>query len=86
MSRHQADIEEAKRHWLQPLEELIERINRSFGMFFNSMKCVGEVDLNVPENPVSYVSYLPRPSCTKPNTCDVKIFLLKYGKYIDIFC
>ena len=71
MSRHQADIEEAKRHWLQPLEELIGRINRSFGMFFNSMKCVGEVDLNVPENPVSCVSYLPGPSYLKLNSCEL---------------
>ena len=55
---HQAEIEVAKREWLEPLNELIARINKSFGMFFNSMKCVGEVDLNTPENPVSFVRFL----------------------------
>ena len=52
MNRHQNLIEDAKKEWLDPLQELIGRINRSFGHFFNAIKCVGEVGLNVPENPV----------------------------------
>ena len=53
MNQHQTLTEDAKKEWLDPLQQLIGRINRSFGVFFNAIKCVGEVDLNVPENPVS---------------------------------
>ena len=55
IDRHQSVIEDAKKQWLDPLQELIGRINRSFGIFFNAIKCVGEVNLNIPENAVSNV-------------------------------
>ena len=50
---HQEEIEEIKARWLDPLKELIQRINENFSFFFKSMKCAGEVDLNIPEQIVS---------------------------------
>ena len=37
---------------METLQDLIRRINKSFSFFFKSMKCAGEVDLHIPENPV----------------------------------
>ncbi|XP_060572956.1 structural maintenance of chromosomes protein 5-like [Ruditapes philippinarum] len=54
---HQATIEEAKSQWLDPLQELIGRINKSFSHFFSCLKCVGEVDLHIPDNPEEYSKY-----------------------------
>uniref|UniRef100_K1QNC5 Structural maintenance of chromosomes protein 5 n=1 Tax=Magallana gigas TaxID=29159 RepID=K1QNC5_MAGGI len=50
LSGHQEKIEEIKRQWLEPLRELMEKINENFGYFFSCMKCAGEVDLSVPAN------------------------------------
>ena len=50
---HRQTIEETKLKWLEPLKELISRINKNFAYFFNCLKCAGEVDLNIPDNPVS---------------------------------
>ncbi|XP_052276673.1 structural maintenance of chromosomes protein 5-like [Dreissena polymorpha] len=57
LATHQADIEEAKAHWIGPLQELIEKINTKFSFFFQCLKCVGEVDLHVPDNPEEYSKY-----------------------------
>ncbi|XP_067666413.1 structural maintenance of chromosomes protein 5-like [Haliotis asinina] len=54
---HHHEIEEAKRNWLGPLRELIHRINDNFGYFFTCMKCTGEVDISIPENPEDYEKY-----------------------------
>lgn len=54
LSGHQEKIEEIKRQWLEPLRELMEKINENFGYFFSCMKCAGEVDLSVPANEVSF--------------------------------
>ena len=56
LHRHQAEVEEIKAQWLGPLQDLIQRIDKNFSHFFSNMKCAGEVDLNVPENPVSQVN------------------------------
>ncbi|KAL3866036.1 hypothetical protein ACJMK2_043377 [Sinanodonta woodiana] len=56
-NHHHQDIEEAKAHWIQPLQELISRINDSFSHFMKCLKCAGEVDLSVPENPEDYGRY-----------------------------
>ena len=48
----QATIEEAKDHWLEPLQGLIAKINKSFSYFFSRLKCAGEVDLHIPDNRV----------------------------------
>ena len=55
LTAHRHEISEIKGQWLDPLKELIGCINENFGRFFHSMKCAGEVDLNVPENPVGTV-------------------------------
>ena len=52
--RHQEEIEDIKTRWIDPLQELISKINKNFSSFFKSMQCAGEVDLHVPENPVRY--------------------------------
>ena len=31
--------------WLEPLDEMIKKINEKFSKFFRDIKCVGEVDL-----------------------------------------
>ncbi|XP_078313053.1 structural maintenance of chromosomes protein 5-like [Crassostrea virginica] len=57
LSGHQEKIEEIKRQWLDPLRELMEKINENFGYFFSCMKCAGEVDLSVPANEDDYEKY-----------------------------
>ncbi|XP_013378683.1 structural maintenance of chromosomes protein 5 [Lingula anatina] len=54
---HKKEIEELRRGWIEPLEELVEKINKNFGDFFSQMNCVGEVDLDRPENPEDYEKY-----------------------------
>jgi len=51
----QASIEEAKDKWLRPLQELVDKINVNFSHFFRCLKCMGEVHLNIPDNPVSSI-------------------------------
>ncbi|XP_061164858.1 structural maintenance of chromosomes protein 5-like [Saccostrea echinata] len=57
ISGHQERIEEIKRQWLEPLRELMEKINENFGYFFSCMNCAGEVDLSVPANEEDYEKY-----------------------------
>jgi len=52
LENHTTRMEEAKTGWLTPLRELIGEINKNFAYYFKCMKCAGEVDLDVPENPV----------------------------------
>ena len=52
---HQEEIEKAKKDWLEPLQNLIEKINENFSYFFSCMSCAGEVDLNIPDNAVSII-------------------------------
>ncbi|WAR23390.1 SMC5-like protein [Mya arenaria] len=54
---HQEKIEEAKARWLGPLQELIGRINKAFSHFFRKLQSVGEVELHIPDNPVSTLSH-----------------------------
>ncbi|KAK3581703.1 hypothetical protein CHS0354_031101 [Potamilus streckersoni] len=56
-NHHHQDIEEAKAHWIQPLKQLISRINDSFSHFMKCLKCAGEVDLSVPGDPEDYGHY-----------------------------
>ena len=69
LSGHQEKIEEIKRQWLDPLRELMEKINENFGYFFSCMKCAGEVDLSVPANEVSdaaiWYTRFVSPTCLK---------------------
>jgi chromosome segregation ATPase len=53
LDTHKGDIDQVKRRWIEPLQELIARINKNFAYFFRCLKCAGEVDLDIPENPVS---------------------------------
>ena len=57
LAQHQEDIEKIKTRWIDPIKDLIARINENFSFYFSSMKCAGEVDLSVPENPVSGTEY-----------------------------
>ncbi|KAM4051604.1 structural maintenance of chromosomes protein 5 isoform 2-T2 [Anomaloglossus baeobatrachus] len=50
------NIIQAKEHWLIPLRQLVEQINKQFSSFFRSMQCVGEVDLHA-ENEEEYDKY-----------------------------
>ncbi|XP_069619647.1 structural maintenance of chromosomes protein 5 [Ranitomeya imitator] len=50
------NIVQVKEHWLIPLKQLVEKINKEFSSFFTSMQCVGEVDLHA-ENEEDYDKY-----------------------------
>ncbi|XP_059171563.1 structural maintenance of chromosomes protein 5-like [Physella acuta] len=54
---HQSDIAEVKRRWLEPLNELIHKINIKYCYFFSCLKCCGEVSLSIPENTDDYEKY-----------------------------
>lgn len=47
------EIEKLKEKWLQPLEQLVEKINTNFSSYFSAMDCAGEVTLSHGENVVS---------------------------------
>lgn len=53
IERMAKEIEELKEKWLQPLQQLIEKINTNFSSYFAAMDCAGEVTLSHGENPVS---------------------------------
>lgn len=57
LEKQRTDTENIKQEWLPPLQELISKINNNFSHFFSSMKCAGEVDLNIPENQEDYEKY-----------------------------
>ena len=49
---HKKEVEKVKQRWIVPLQALIDRINVKFSEFFRLMKCAGEVNLKIPDNPV----------------------------------
>ncbi|KFO27206.1 Structural maintenance of chromosomes protein 5 [Fukomys damarensis] len=50
------EYQTVKERWLNPLKELVEKINEKFSNFFSSMQCAGEVDLHT-ENEEDYDKY-----------------------------
>ncbi|KAJ7988430.1 hypothetical protein DPEC_G00323470 [Dallia pectoralis] len=56
LNTYRRNISEAKERWLNPLKELVEKINEKFSNFFRSMQCAGEVDLHS-ENEEEYDKY-----------------------------
>ncbi|XP_060093430.1 structural maintenance of chromosomes protein 5 [Heteronotia binoei] len=50
------NISQVKEKWLNPLKQLVDRINDKFSSFFSSMQCAGEVDLHT-ENEEEYDKY-----------------------------
>ncbi|XP_015276006.1 PREDICTED: structural maintenance of chromosomes protein 5 isoform X2 [Gekko japonicus] len=50
------NISQVKERWLNPLKQLVDRINEKFSSFFSSMQCAGEVDLHT-ENEEEYDKY-----------------------------
>ncbi|GAB1609431.1 structural maintenance of chromosomes protein 5-like [Argonauta hians] len=57
VENHQDQIDEAKKLWLEPLNNLIGKINENFSQYFSSMDCAGEVDLLVPDNKEDFEKY-----------------------------
>ncbi|XP_070206218.1 structural maintenance of chromosomes protein 5-like [Littorina saxatilis] len=55
--RVRGNVTEMRNQWLNPLKELIERINENFSFFFTAMGCNGEVDLSIPEDQEAYNKY-----------------------------
>ncbi|NXX12678.1 SMC5 protein, partial [Podargus strigoides] len=53
LDNYKQNISQVKERWLNPLKKMIEQINEKFSNFFNSMQCVGEIDLHV-ENEVRF--------------------------------
>lgn len=51
------EIESIKEKWLQPLKQLVEKINANFSTFFSQLDCAGEVTLSHGENVVS-INYI----------------------------
>ncbi|KAM6301615.1 structural maintenance of chromosomes protein 5 [Podargus strigoides] len=56
LDNYKQNISQVKERWLNPLKKMIEQINEKFSNFFNSMQCVGEIDLHV-ENEEDYDKY-----------------------------
>ncbi|XP_014480265.1 PREDICTED: structural maintenance of chromosomes protein 5 [Dinoponera quadriceps] len=50
-------IEELKEKWLQPLQQLVEKINENFSSYFSAMDCAGEVTLMHGENIMDFDQY-----------------------------
>ncbi|KAG7188677.1 hypothetical protein KM043_008299 [Ampulex compressa] len=46
-----------REQWLQPLKQLVERINTNFGQHFSAMNCAGEVTLAHGENIMDFDQY-----------------------------
>ncbi|XP_025994604.1 structural maintenance of chromosomes protein 5 [Solenopsis invicta] len=51
------EIEKLKEKWLQPLEQLVEKINSNFSSYFFAMDCAGEVTLSHGENVLDFDQY-----------------------------
>ncbi|XP_053322557.1 structural maintenance of chromosomes protein 5 [Spea bombifrons] len=56
LDNYRQNISQVKEKWLNPLKQLVEKINEQFSGFFRSMQCVGEVDLHT-ENEEEYDKY-----------------------------
>ncbi|XP_020920411.1 structural maintenance of chromosomes protein 5 isoform X3 [Sus scrofa] len=56
LDKYRENISQVKERWLNPLKELVEKINEKFSHFFSSMQCAGEVDLHT-ENEEDYDKY-----------------------------
>ncbi|XP_055434263.1 structural maintenance of chromosomes protein 5 isoform X1 [Bubalus kerabau] len=56
LDKYRENISQVKERWLNPLKELVEKINEKFSYFFSSMQCAGEVDLHT-ENEEDYDKY-----------------------------
>uniref|UniRef100_A0A2K6GF71 Structural maintenance of chromosomes protein 5 n=1 Tax=Propithecus coquereli TaxID=379532 RepID=A0A2K6GF71_PROCO len=56
LDKYRENILQVKERWLNPLKELVEKINEKFSNFFSSMQCAGEVDLHT-ENEEDYDKY-----------------------------
>uniref|UniRef100_A0A671EF33 Structural maintenance of chromosomes protein 5 n=1 Tax=Rhinolophus ferrumequinum TaxID=59479 RepID=A0A671EF33_RHIFE len=56
LDKYRENISQVKERWLNPLKELVEKINEKFSSFFSSMQCAGEVDLHT-ENEEDYDKY-----------------------------
>ena len=50
---YRQELEANKVAYLEPLKELIEKINHNFGAFFAKIHCVGEISLDQGEDEVS---------------------------------
>ncbi|KAM9641910.1 structural maintenance of chromosomes protein 5 isoform 2-T2 [Trichechus inunguis] len=56
LDKYRENISQVKERWLNPLKELVEKINEKFSSFFSSMQCAGEVDLHT-DNEDDYDKY-----------------------------
>ncbi|XP_019586163.1 structural maintenance of chromosomes protein 5 isoform X1 [Rhinolophus sinicus] len=56
LDKYRENISQVKERWLNPLKELVGKINEKFSSFFSSMQCAGEVDLHI-ENEEDYDKY-----------------------------
>jgi len=58
LDQHRNETAAVKQRWLEPVKTLIGRISRNFSQYFAAMKCAGEVDVSVPENPVRHCTVM----------------------------
>ncbi|GAB5579688.1 structural maintenance of chromosomes protein 5 isoform X2 [Prionailurus iriomotensis] len=59
LDKYRENISQVKERWLNPLKELVEKINEKFSNFFSSMQCAGEVDLHTEnEKPGTFNKYV----------------------------
>ena len=53
--QHRSETAAVKERWIEKVKELIGRISQTFSQYFSAMKCAGEVDVSIPDNPVRIV-------------------------------
>lgn len=52
-----SQIASKREEWLNPVTDLVTKINTNFGNFFEAMGCAGEVELVAGENPDDFNEY-----------------------------
>lgn len=50
------EIHTNRQIWLTPINELVKVVDASFGKYFQTMNCVGEIVLHIPEDEVGDAS------------------------------
>ncbi|XP_007937716.1 structural maintenance of chromosomes protein 5 [Orycteropus afer afer] len=83
LDKYRENISQVKERWLNPLKELVEKINEKFSNFFSSMQCAGEVDLHTENELLQNLPYSEKmtvlfvyngPHMLEPNRWNLKAF------------
>lgn len=74
---------QVKERWLNPLKELVEKINEKFSNFFSSMQCAGEVDLHTENEVIALRMYFMTSNFNYMQRVHVNLLILQlYMKFL----